>query len=142
MEGWVVGPVNRVFSVDIAHDEKRVVLRLFQDGYLVGGSVRSQTKIPIEVVSISGSTANVILGNEECIKAVFRCHNWIKVAEQLELFSWHSYLRKPMCSTSIEKGVRFADESGQGVLWFFVELSLCQIEYPLRNIGEVIFSGA
>ena len=97
-----------------------------------------QTKISIEVVSISRLSANMIFWNKKRIEAVYRSHCRVEIVKQLKLFSWHSNIRKLMSTISIEKGMSFCDKCSQRMLWLFVKLSLSQIKYSLRNIGEVI----
>ena len=43
MEGWVVGPIDGVFSVNVTNDEEGIVVRLFQDRDLMRRGVSTQT---------------------------------------------------------------------------------------------------
>ena len=123
MEGWVVGPINGVFSVNVTNDEEGIVVGLFQDWDLMRRGVSTQTQISIEVVSVCGLPANMVFRDVECIETVFRRHSRVKVIEELEFFAWHTNLREAM-SLWIEEIKGLVNQRSQWVLWILNELAL------------------
>ena len=83
-----MSPIDCIFAVDITHHQKGIVA-LFEERNLVDGSVRAQTQVPIEVVSVSGFARNVLRWNKQLIEAVIGFHSRVQVLKQLKLLVFY-----------------------------------------------------
>lgn len=88
VECRVMSAVHSVLPVNITHANKSLVASTHQ-GDLMHWSVWTQTDLSWFVVSVCGSSADVVLGDAQIIKALFDLNQGIKIREYFELLSWY-----------------------------------------------------
>ena len=60
----IMGPIHRVFPVDITHDQEGIVFWMLENWNLVRGGMRAKAEVPVEVVGIGWPSAHVVRRDE------------------------------------------------------------------------------
>jgi hypothetical protein len=89
MEGRVMRPVHRVFSIHITQTEEGIIALLLHKWNLMNRSVRTKASVFISVESVGRRATDMILGNKELVKAILCFDEGVKVLEHLEILAWN-----------------------------------------------------
>ena len=80
--------IDCVLPVHIPHTQERVVVLLSHQLNLVHACMRAETYLPGLIVSVSGTTGDMVGGDAKIVEAVFDLDQRVKVLKHLKLLSW------------------------------------------------------